>query len=142
MSGVVESSFQTVFRRCDEVRNHLMEATTKTTAQGKKRLSNPGSLMIPSRRQNIGSRLAGPTIFRDTTVPRKRAANGFMCIQQIRTLNQIHLKLLRRPKACGTILTLMCVRRPCGYSQSCATLTLQQLLLIRLSKITTPKMDQ
>ena len=76
-----------------------MEATIKTTAQGKKRLSNPGSFMIPSRRQNIGSKLVGPTIFRDITVPRKKAANGFMCIQQIRTLNQIHPKLIGRPKA-------------------------------------------
>gem|GEM_PF-6175414 len=119
-----------------------MEATIKTTAQGKRRLSNPGDFLILSRRQNMGSKLVKLTIFRDISVPRKRAANGFMCIQQIRTLNQIHPKLLRRLKACGTILTLMCVRRPCGYSQSCATLTLQQLLLIRLSKITTPKMDQ
>lgn len=133
--------------RLEGVRNHLIEPTIKSTnsnktAQGKKSSNDPGTFKIPSRHWRFGSKVVKPTNCRDTTEARKRAANGFMCTQQIRTSNRIHLKLSRRRKACGTILTLRCVRERCGYSQSCATRTLEQLILILLSKMTTPRWNQ
>ena len=66
----------------------------------------------------------------DTTMPKNEAVCGFAWTQQIPTTNQINQNLLRRRKACGTILRRTCVREPSEYSPSCATRTLKPRTLI------------
>lgn len=74
----------------------------------------------------------------DTRTPKNKAANGFVCIQLIRTASQVQLNRSRRRTLCGTSLNLTSASEPCDYFQICATRTSRQSPLILGSTITAP----
>src|SRR5258707_15321309 len=73
----------------------------------------------------------------DTRTPKNKAANGFVCIQRIRT-NQVQLNRSRRRKRCGRSLSLTCESEPCAFFQTCATRTSRQPKFILRSITMTP----
>jgi hypothetical protein len=74
----------------------------------------------------------------DTGTPKNKAANGFLCTQQIQTANQVQQNRSRRRKLCGRSLSLTCESKPCDYFQICATRTSRATALILRSTITAP----
>lgn len=69
---------------------------------------------------------------------KNKAANGFVCIHQIRTATQVQLNRSRRRKPCGRGLSLTYDSEPCAFSQTCATRTSRQPAMILRSMIIAP----
>src|SRR6267378_3152084 len=74
----------------------------------------------------------------DTRTLKNKAANGFVCIQRIRTANQVQVNRSRRLKPCGRSLSLTCESEPSAFFQTCATRTSRQTRLILRSITMTP----